>query len=109
MIRNIHAITFDMTDALSLHINLMLDKIELHNDKITTTEVTLKKDGFKYIAELNSHVPHVKNVNLTHESEDMYHAITEVTNKMLLKLGKLKDKHKAKRHQSLKDIDVAAE
>ena len=107
MIRTIHATTFDLTDALSTHVNTMLDKIELHNDKITITEVTLKKDNYKYLAEFNIHVPHVKSINMTHESDDMYHSITEVTNKMLVKLAKLKEKVKSRRHQSLKDIDIA--
>jgi len=107
MIRNISCISFDNTDALDQHAHTMLDKVQAHNDKIIKAEFILKKDAYKYVAELNVNVPHIKTVSISHSCDDMYHSITEVTNKMLIKLSKLKEKQKGSRHkQSKLDVDL---
>jgi len=101
MNKAIHSTTFDVTDALHEHINTNISKIEQHNDKTTHIDVFLKKDNLKFIAEFKLLVPHTNGVLVSSSSEDMYHAITEATNKVLIKLKKLKEKSKSKLHQKI--------
>lgn len=101
MIRNIHSSAFEVSEAIKSHVNTHLDKIADHHDRITKAEVHLKKDGFHYIAEINLHVPSKGEVVINQSSEDMYHSITEATNKILIKLKKITEKHKAKIHKRI--------
>ncbi len=105
MIRNIHSSSFEVSEAIKSHVNTHLDKIENHHDRITRTDVHLKKDGVYYIAEFNLHVPTKGEIVINHSSEDMYHSITEGSNKVLIKLKKLNEKQKAKRHTKPKLIE----
>lgn len=101
MIKNIHSSVFDVTEALRDHVNHNLAKIEGHHDKITRVDVNLKKDKFQYVAEFTLSVPQTKGVVVNAISDDMYHSITEATNKVLLKLKKLKEKQKGKLHNKI--------
>lgn len=54
------------------------------------------KDKFKFVAEFKVSVPNTEDViGFSCSSEDMYHSITDATNKVLIKLKKLKEKQKA--------------
>lgn len=55
----------------------------------------MKKDKFKFVAEFKVSVPNTEDVVVSCSSEDMYHSITDATNKVLIKLKKLKEKQKA--------------
>ncbi len=101
MLKKIHSNSFEVTDAIRSHIDSNLEKIEQQQDKITRAEVFLKKDKFKYIVEYSLSVPKKAKVVLSVAHEDMYHAITEVTNKALIKLKKVREKVKSHRHQRL--------
>lgn len=101
MIRTINPISFDVTQALSEHIRYNLDKVENHHDRITKSEMTLRKDGINYIAEIVLHIPNHKGFTIKQSSADMYHSITELTHKTLLKLKKIKEKGKGKLHRKI--------
>lgn len=101
MLKKIHSTSFEVTDAILSHINSNLEKIEHQQDKITRVDVFLKKDKFKYIAEYALSVPQKASVVISVAHEDMYHAITEVTGKALIKLKKIREKVHSHRHQRL--------
>lgn len=101
MIKSIHSIDFEVTEALRSHINGHLAKIQHQHDKITRVDVFLKKDKFKFVAEFKVSVPNTEDVVVSCSSEDMYHSITDATNKVLIKLKKLKEKQKGKLHQKI--------
>jgi ribosomal subunit interface protein len=101
MIKNIHSTSFEVSEAIKSHVNAQLDKILDHHDRITKADVNLKKDGFHYIAEINLHVPTKGEIVITQASEDMYHSITEATNKILIKLKKITEKSKSKIHKKI--------
>lgn len=101
MIKSIHSIDFEVTEALRSHINGHLAKIQHQHDKITRVDVFLKKDKFKFVAEFKVSVPNIEDVVVSCSSEDMYHSITDGTNKVLIKLKKFKEKQKGKLHQRI--------
>lgn len=101
MIKSIHSTDFEVTEALHSHITGNLTKVQHQHDKITRTDVFLKKDKFNFIAEFKLSVPNTKDVVVSCSSEDMYHSITDATNKVLIKLKKLKEKQKGKLHQRI--------
>ena len=101
MIKCIHSTDFEVTEALRSHINGHLAKIQHQHDKITRVDVFLKKDKFKFVAEFKVSVPNTEDVVVSCSSEDMYHSITDATNKVLIKLKKLKEKQKGKLHQKI--------
>jgi ribosomal subunit interface protein len=101
MIKSIHSTDFEVTEALHSHINGHLAKIQHQHDKITRVDVFLKKDKFKFVAEFKVSVPNTEDVVVSCSSEDMYHSITDATNKVLIKLKKLKEKQKGKLHQKI--------
>jgi ribosomal subunit interface protein len=101
MIKSIHSTDFEVTEALRSHINGHLAKIQHQHDKITRVDVFLKKDKFKFVAEFKVSVPNTEDVVVSCSSEDMYHSITDATNKVLIKLKKLKEKQKGKLHQKI--------
>ena len=101
MIKSIHSTDFEVTEALHSHINGHLAKIQHQHDKITRADVFLKKDKFKFIAEFKVSVPNTEDVVVSCSSEDMYHSITNATNKVLIKLKKLKEKQKSKLHKTI--------
>ncbi len=101
MIKSIHSTDFEVTEPLRSHINGHLAKIQHQHDKITRVDVFLKKDKFKFVAEFKVSVPNTEDVVVSCSSEDMYHSITDATNKVLIKLKKLKEKQKGKLHQKI--------
>lgn len=101
MIKSIHSTDFEVTEALRSHINGHLAKIQHQHDKITRVDIFLKKDKFKFVAEFKVSVPNTEDVVVSCSSEDMYHSITDATNKVLIKLKKLKEKQKGKLHQKI--------
>jgi len=101
MIKSIHSTDFEVTEALRSHINGHLAKIQHQHDKITRVDVFMKKDKFKFVAEFKVSVPNTEDVVVSCSSEDMYHSITDATNKVLIKLKKLKEKQKGKLHQKI--------
>jgi ribosomal subunit interface protein len=101
MIKTIHSTDFEVTEALRSHVNCHLDKVQHQHDKITRADLFLKKDKFKFVAEFKLSVPNIDDVVVSCSSEDMYHAITDATNKVLIKLKKLKEKQKGKLHQKI--------
>lgn len=98
MIRNIHSPAFEVTEAIKTHIAQNLDKIEKHYDRITRVDFFLKKDAHNFVAEINLHVPNKGEIVLTQTGADLYHSITEVVNKSLIKLKKVNEKQNSKRH-----------
>lgn len=106
MIRNIHSSAFDISKSIESHINTNLDKVSEHYDRITRADIHLKKDGFNYVAEINLHVPNKGEVVINQAHTDMYHAITEATNKILIKLKKVTGKEKSRLHKKIEIQDA---
>ncbi len=106
MLKQIHSTSFDVTDSIRSHINQNLEKIEKQQDKITRVDVFLKKDKFKYIVEYALAVPHKASIVISVSHEDMYHAVTSVTSKALIKLKKVREKVSKGRHQRTVQTDV---
>lgn len=101
MIKSIHSTDFEVTEALRSHIHSHLAKVQHQHDKITRVDIFLKKDKFKFVAEFKLSVPNTEDVVVSCASEDMYHSITDATNKVLIKLKKLKEKQKGKLHKKI--------
>lgn len=101
MIKNIHSTDFDVTEALHTHISSHLSKVQHQHDKITRTDLLLKKDKFNFVAEFKLSVPNSEDVVVSCSSQDMYHSITDATNKVLIKLKKLREKQKGKLHTKI--------
>lgn len=98
MIRNIHSPAFEVTEAIKNHINSNLDKIESYYDRITRVDFYMKKDSHNFVAEISFHIPNKGEIVLVQSSDDLYNAITALSNKSLIKLKKIKEKQNPRKN-----------
>lgn len=96
MIRNINSPAFEVTEAIKTHINSHLDKIENYHDRITRVDFFIKKEAHNFVAEINFHIPNKGEITIAQTSDDLYNAITVISNKALIKLKKIKEKQDPK-------------
>ena len=81
----------EVTPALREYVNTKLSRLQRHFDNITKTEVTLTVEKLIQKAEASVHVTGA-DLFATCESDDMYSAIDQLTNKLNRQLIKYKEK-----------------
>ncbi|WP_101757610.1 ribosome hibernation-promoting factor, HPF/YfiA family [Oceanicoccus sp. KOV_DT_Chl] len=82
----------EVTPALREYVNTKLSKLQRHFDNITNTDVTLTVDKLVQKAEASVHVAGA-DLFAASESEDMYAAIDNLTDKLDRQLLKHKEKN----------------
>ena len=85
----------DITDHLREYTNSKFDRLLRHADNITSIQVIFNVEKLRQIAEANVQMPGT-NINATAESEDMYHTILELVDKLDRQVSKHIDKQKSK-------------
>ena len=91
---NISGHHIDLTDAIKEYVISKFDKLERHHDKITSTNVILSVDKLVQKAEATIHVSG-KDFFADCESEDLYNAIDQLTDKLDRQLIKHKEKQRS--------------
>ncbi len=86
----------DLTDSIKDYVNAKLSKLSKHNDQITSTNVILSVDKLIQKAEASVHVSG-KDIFADSESEDLYTAIDQMSEKLDRQL--LKHKEKLREHR----------
>ena len=81
----------EVTPALREYVNTKLSRLQRHFDNITKTEVTLTVEKLIQKAEASVHVTGA-DLFATCESDDMYSAIDQLTDKLNRQLIKHKEK-----------------
>lgn len=81
----------DITDQLREYTNSKFQRLIRHADNIISIQVTFNIEKLRQIAEGNVHLPGA-NINATAESEDMYHTILELVDKLERQISKQKAK-----------------
>ena len=94
---NISGHHIELTDALKDYVASKLEKLERHSDQITRTEVILKVDKQRQIAEATIHVTG-GDINAKAEHDDMYAAIDQMVDKLDRQLLKHKEKQVERMH-----------
>ena len=82
----------DVTPALREYVNTKLSKLQRHYDNITNADVTLTVEKMIHKAEASVHVAGA-DLFAACESEDMYAAIDQLTDKLDRQLIKHKEKN----------------
>lgn len=88
---NISGHHVELTTPLKNYVHSKLEKLEKHNDRITSTNVILTVEKLVQKAEANIHVGG-KDLFANSESEDMYTAIDTLADKLDRQLIKHKEK-----------------
>jgi putative sigma-54 modulation protein len=88
---NISGHHVDLTESIKEYVTSKLEKLEKHNDKITSTNVILSVDKLIQKAEATVHVSG-KDFFADAESEDLYAAIDMLADKLDRQLIKHKEK-----------------
>ena len=94
---NISGHHIELTDALKDYVGNKLEKLERHSDQITRTEVILKVDKQRQIAEATIHVTG-GDINAKAEHDDMYAAIDQMVDKLDRQLLKHKEMQVERMH-----------
>jgi len=81
----------DITDHLREYTNNKFQRLIRHADNIISIQVTFNVEKLRQIAEGTVHLPG-SNINATAESEDMYHTILELVDKLERQISKQKAK-----------------
>lgn len=79
----------DITDHLREYTNNKFQRLIRHNDRIISIQVTFSVEKLRQIAEANIHLPGA-NIHAAAESEDMYHTILELVDKLERQINKQK-------------------
>ena len=90
---NISGHHIDLTTAIKDYVTNKFERLERHQDKITSTNVILSVDKLRQKAEATIHVSG-KDFFADCESEDLYAAIDLLTDKLDRQLIKHKEKHR---------------
>ncbi len=88
---NISGHHVDLTQSIKEHVQSKLGRLEHHNDRITSTQVTLSVDKLMQKAEATVHA-NGKNFFAEAESDVLYTAIDLLTDKLDRQLIKHKEK-----------------
>lgn len=86
----------DVSEPLRDHVNVKFEKLERHFDQITNTHVTLTVEKNRHRADGSLHVAGADLVAHA-ESDDMYVAIDQLTDKLDRQLIKHKERVKGKK------------
>ncbi|MEC6824249.1 ribosome hibernation promoting factor [Photobacterium piscicola] len=81
----------DVTDSLREYVSTKFNKLERFFDKINTVQVILNVEKLQQIAEATLHI-NSGEIHAKADSENMYAAIDELTDKLVRQLNKHKDK-----------------
>ncbi len=81
----------DVTDSLRDYVNTKFEKLERFFDKINSVQVILNVEKIQQIAEATLHV-NSGEIHAKANSENMYVAIDELTDKLIRQLNKHKNK-----------------
>lgn len=88
---NITGHHIELTEAIKDYVNSKFQRLERHHDQITSTHVILTVDKLRQIAEATVHVSG-KDFFADSESEDLYTAIDQLTDKLDRQLIRHKEK-----------------
>ena len=88
---NISGHHVELTDPIKDYVNTKFQKLERHHDRITSTNVILSVDKLVQKAEATVHVTG-KDFFANSESEDLYTAIAQLSDKLDRQLIKHKEK-----------------
>lgn len=83
----------DVTDSLREYVTTKLSRLERHHDRITNTHVILSVEKLQQKAEATIHISGA-DLFANSESEDLYAAIDQLTDKLDRQLIKHKEKHR---------------
>ncbi|SMY17188.1 ribosome hibernation promoting factor [Photobacterium aquimaris] len=81
----------DVTDSLREYVSTKFEKLERFFDKINNVQVILNVEKLQQIAEATLHI-NAGEIHAKADSENMYAAIDELTDKLVRQLNKHKDK-----------------
>ncbi|MCP4957297.1 ribosome hibernation promoting factor [Photobacterium aquimaris] len=81
----------DVTDSLREYVSTKFEKLERFFDKINNVQVILNIEKMQQIAEATLHI-NAGEIHAKADSENMYAAIDELTDKLVRQLNKHKDK-----------------
>ncbi|KPA52843.1 ribosome hibernation promoting factor [Photobacterium lucens] len=81
----------DVTDSLREYVLAKFEKLERFFDKINNVQVILNVEKLQQIAEATLHI-NAGEIHAKADSENMYAAIDELTDKLVRQLNKHKDK-----------------
>ncbi|EAS63675.1 MULTISPECIES: ribosome hibernation promoting factor [Photobacterium] len=81
----------DVTDSLREYVTTKFEKLERFFDKINNVQVILNVEKLQQIAEATLHI-NAGEIHAKADSENMYAAIDELTDKLVRQLNKHKDK-----------------
>lgn len=93
---NISGHHIDVTEAMNSYVNTKLEKLSRHHDRITSTNVILSVEKLQQKAEATIHVSG-KDLFAEAESDDMYSAIDQLSDKLDRQL--IKHKEKVRNHR----------
>lgn len=93
---NISGQHVDITPAIKDYVFGKFDKLNRHNDRITSTQVTLSVDKLVQKVEASVHVSG-KDIFADSQSENLFNAIDQLTDKLDRQLLKHKDKQRSHR------------
>lgn len=111
---NLSGINFELTDALTSHVDAGIAKFQKFSDAglISSLDITLIKEGSSepFIAKVNAKVvgvPLEKHVQKS--SDNMYESISEAFDVMHEVLSKVKDKRVTQKHKPAKNVSYGNE
>lgn len=82
----------DLTETLCDFTKKKFEKLYRHADNIMSIHVTFEVEKLRQIVEANIHIPGA-DLHATSESEDMYHSISDLVDKLERQISKQKAKH----------------
>ncbi len=88
---NIQGHHIDLTDAMQDYVHSKFQKLERFFEHINTTQVILRVEKVRQIAEATLHVNQAE-IHATAEDENMYAAIDSLVDKLARQLNKHKEK-----------------